>query len=78
MRRIPFLLAFAAILVGGLCLAQTDAASPSQAPPAPQQAGARAAADSADRSSWAPTTSPPSPIRPPVSTSSVTTSLTAS
>jgi hypothetical protein len=35
MRRIPFLLAFAAILVGGLCLAQTDAASPSQAPPAP-------------------------------------------
>ena len=40
MRRILFLLAFAAILVVGLCLARTDAASPSQAPPAPQQAGA--------------------------------------
>ena len=35
-------------------------------------------ADSADRSSRARTTSPPSPIRPPGSMSSVTTSLTAS
>jgi enterochelin esterase-like enzyme len=40
MRRIPFLLAFAAVMVGWLCLAGADAASQPQAPPAPQQAGA--------------------------------------
>jgi enterochelin esterase-like enzyme len=40
MRRIPFLLAFAAVMVGWLCLAGADAASQAQAPPAPQQAGA--------------------------------------
>ena len=46
--------------------------------PAPRPGEALAEADSADRSSWARTTNPPSPIHRPASTRSATTFLTAS